>query len=261
MTGRHTDTSILGQENYTLRWDETAMKFLVRRTLFTHGSFFIPHLQPGMSVLDCASGPGSITQGIARAVAPGAVVGIDMSASQVALGTERARTAGMSNLSFREASVYELPFADASFDAVFSHALFEHLSDPVRAARECLRVLKPGGVIGVVTPDWDGFIFSPETPAMVAATREYQDTQNRNGGDVRTGRKLGAILTAAGFVEARMQARYENFEPVTIITDLLAGHFEREGQPEHAAALREWADLPDAFFAEAWVSCVARKGD
>lgn len=237
------------------------MRFLVRRTLFSHGAFFIPHLQPGMAVLDCACGPGSITQGIARNVAPGPVTGIDMSPSQIALGTERARSAGLANLSFREASVYALPFADASFDAVFSHALFEHLNDPVRAARECLRVLKPGGTIGVVTPDWDGFIVSPETPSMLAAVQEYRDTQNRNGGDVRTGRKLGAILTAAGFEGTHMQARYENFEPVTIITDLLAAHFDREGQPAHAAAIREWQDQPGAFFAEAWVSCVARKAD
>lgn len=38
---------------YTLGWDETAMRFLTRRTLDSHGAFFVPYLAAGMQVLDC----------------------------------------------------------------------------------------------------------------------------------------------------------------------------------------------------------------
>lgn len=244
---------------YTLGWDETAMRFLTRRTLDSHGAFFVPYLASGMHVLDCACGPGSITQGIARAVAPGAVTGIDMSASQIAMATARAQGEGITNATFREASIYELPFPDASFDAVFSHALLEHLGEPVRAAKECLRVLKPGGVIGVATPDWDGFIVAPETPELVAAVCMYREAQDTNGGDTRTGRKLGTILREAGFVAPRMQARYENYDPSRVIGDVISLQLQRDGHDRLAEAVREWQTDLEGLWAQAWVSCVARK--
>jgi ubiquinone/menaquinone biosynthesis C-methylase UbiE len=51
---------------------------MVRRTVETNASFVPPHLRPGLSVLDCGCGPGSITVGLAGRVAPGQVVGIDV---------------------------------------------------------------------------------------------------------------------------------------------------------------------------------------
>ena len=45
-----------------------------------------------------------------------------------------------------------LPFADDSFDAVFSYAVLEHVKQPFLAAREISRVLKPHGVLRVVVP-------------------------------------------------------------------------------------------------------------
>lgn len=246
-------------ENYTLGYGREAVVFLDRRTLASHGAFFEPYLLPGLEVLDCGCGPGGITQGIAARVAPGRVVGVDMDGSQVALATDRAATLGLKNVRFQQASVYELPFADATFDVVFSHALFEHLADKVRAARECLRVLRPGGVIGVCTPDWGGFVVAPESPELLAAIAAYEANQNRNGGDTRTGRKLAQVLTGAGFGHAKLSARYENYSPLSAIGNLMAFQLERDGMPEHGATFRRWQEDPQALFAQAWLSCVARK--
>lgn len=246
-------------ERYTLGYAPEAMAFLDRRTLASHGTFFESHLLPGLRVLDCGCGPGGITRGIAARITPGSVIGVDMDGAQIALAGERAAAAGLKNVEFRQASVYELPFADASFDAVFSHALFEHLADKARAARECLRVLKPGGAIGVCTPDWGGFVVAPETPELKAAIAAYEDQQNRNGGDTRTGRKLAQVLTEAGFINAKLSARYENYSPITAIGNLMAWQLERDGMPEHGATFRRWQEDPQAMFAQAWLSCVARK--
>ncbi len=246
-------------ERYTLGYAQEAVAFLDRRTLASHGEFFAAHLLPGLRVLDCGCGPGGITQGIAARIAPGMVVGVDMDGSQIALARERAAMAGIGNVEFHQASAYELPFADDSFDAVFSHALFEHLGDKHAAARECLRVLRPGGTIGVCVPDWGCFAVAPDSPGLRAALAAFEEYQNRHGGDTRAGRKLATILTEAGFGHARPAARYENYSPLTAIGNLLAWQFDRDAMPEHAATMRRWQQDPHALFAQAWLSCIARK--
>jgi SAM-dependent methyltransferase len=46
-----------------------------------------------------------------------------------------------------------LPFADASFDGVVSSEVLEHLEDPHHLARECARILRPGGMFVLTTPN------------------------------------------------------------------------------------------------------------
>jgi SAM-dependent methyltransferase len=92
----------------------------------------------GMRVLDVATGPGWVA---AQAAERGAsVVGVDVAEAMIA----RARSAHP-ELDFRRADAHELPFADASFDAVVGNLVVMHLSRPERAMAEFARVLRPGG--------------------------------------------------------------------------------------------------------------------
>jgi len=92
----------------------------------------------GARVLDVATGPGWVA---AHAAERGAsVVGIDVAEAMIA----RARNAHP-GLEFRRADAHELPFAEASFDAVVGNLAVMHLSRPERAMAEFARVLRPGG--------------------------------------------------------------------------------------------------------------------
>jgi SAM-dependent methyltransferase len=246
-------------ETYTLGYDRTAMAFVERRRLDINGAFFLPYLAAGMRVLDCGCGPGTITMDLAERVGDGRVVGVDLSESQVELATRAAAARGLGNVSFRQANAYALPFPDESFDAVFSHALLEHLAEPVRAIEQFRRVLKPGGWLGVCTPDWGGFLYSPATPGLLAGVRAFEALQTRNGGDVRIGHKLLGLLLGAGFAQVGATARYENFDPLTVITDLIAWQLDGNGCVAEASAVRQWGAQPAGMFAEAWVDCVGRK--
>jgi ubiquinone/menaquinone biosynthesis C-methylase UbiE len=248
-------------ENYTLGYTPTALDFVSRRTLESHGAFFIPYLRPGMAVLDCGCGPGTITIGIAERVGVGPVVGVDISDAQVELGREKAAERGILNVSFKQGSAYELPFPDASFDAVFSNALLEHLREPTRALQEFLRVLRPGGRVGVSGPDWEAFLYSPPWEELTAAVRAYTEIQNRNGGDTLLGRKLLELLIDTGFVEVKAQARYENYENLHTIAEVIASQLDQDAERALARVTREWAAQPYGMFAQAWVSCVGRKPD
>ena len=69
-------------EAYTLGYSDGVTRVLQERTLATCAGFFLPYLRPGMTVLDCGCGPGSLTLEIAERVAPGQVMGIDLDPGQ-----------------------------------------------------------------------------------------------------------------------------------------------------------------------------------
>ena len=244
---------------YTPRHTRNAVDFMSRRNLGSHGEFFLPHLWPGLTVLDCGCGPGSITLDIAERIGSGSVVGVDFADSQIELAQEAARLRRFDNVSFQAGDVHSLPFPEDHFDRVFSHALLEHLFDPVVALREFHRVLKPGGVIGVCCPDWGGFILSPSSDELTEATKAYASRQDQNGGDTHIGRKLGQQLNSAGFQKIRLSARYENFPNPSIIGEYLAIQLEDAGDVDSAVAFRNWCAAPNTLFALSWVSCVAEK--
>ena len=117
------------------------------RTAERQAAFLVPRLRPGIDLLDVGCGPGTITLGLARAVAPGSATGIDHDAAHVASARALAAERGISNASFLVSDALSLPFEDETFDAAFENNVFIHISeDVVRAAEEVLRVLKPGGL-------------------------------------------------------------------------------------------------------------------
>src|SRR5688572_22159205 len=81
-------TSTPATEVYSQRDNPAFEAALAARTASQQAAFFLPHLRPGMRLLDVGCGPGAITLGLANVVTPGDVVGVDVQASQV----ERART-------------------------------------------------------------------------------------------------------------------------------------------------------------------------
>lgn len=249
----------MNAESYTPGHTANASDFMAKRSLESHGQFFQEHLTPGVAVLDCGCGPGTITLGIARAVHPGPVTGVDFGASQIERAIARATADGVANATFRAADCYALPFESNTFDRIFSNALLEHLSDPVRAVTEMHRVLRPGGIIGLCAPDWGGFLLSPPSEQLARAIEAYTGLQRRNGGDVHVGRKLGAHLASAGFDAVQMSARYECYPAREFIGEYLALQLDQQGDAQSARTLRDWSKVEGGMFAQAWVAAVGRK--
>jgi ubiquinone/menaquinone biosynthesis C-methylase UbiE len=245
---------ISGSESYTPGVGRVSVSFMAGRTAQSHAAFLLPHLSPGMSVLDLGCGPGTITVGLAAAVAPGPVVGVDQGSQQLDEARALAAGIGLPNLTFQAGSCYQIPVADGTVDRVLAHALIEHLADPPRTVAEIRRVLRPGGLAALCSPDWGGFLLSPPTAAVQRAVDEYIALMTGNGGDPLAGRRLGSYLTDAGFTEVRVDARYERYPDTTVIAGYLAAQLAEAGEHEAARTFVEWAPEPSAMFAQAWVS-------
>ena len=149
------------KEKYTPGQTPNATAFMAARDLDSHGFFLTPLLQPGFNVLDAGCGPGTISAGIAQAVLPGRVTGMDLSPEVLEQGRRLSQGREIVNLDFVAGASHCIPFANETFDVVFAHALLEHLSDPVETLREFHRVARPGGFVAVCSPDWDSFELDP----------------------------------------------------------------------------------------------------
>jgi SAM-dependent methyltransferase len=73
----------------------------------------------------------------------------------VAWGIDREHNNNISNILIRNVEKEKIPFDNCSLDYIFSKSLIEHLYDPYNFMKECYRVLKKGGVLIIMTPDWN----------------------------------------------------------------------------------------------------------
>ncbi|NJM65692.1 MAG: methyltransferase domain-containing protein [Acaryochloris sp. RU_4_1] len=242
-------------EEYTPGYTQTASDFMAQRTAASHGAFLMPHLLDYARLLDCGCGPGSISCDFARILSSGSVTGIDREESQIELARSRASEQQLTNVNFNVGSIYKLPFPDSSFNVVFAHAIFEHISSPEKALAEILRVLEPGGIAAIRSPDWGGFIVGPEGTGLQAAIKSYADLQTANGGDIYVGRKLPRLLRDAGFDTLRFSATYDCYQSPLLIAEYLALRLA----DTEADALRAWSQDRDAFFAQAWCEILGTK--
>jgi ubiquinone/menaquinone biosynthesis C-methylase UbiE len=114
------------------------------------GTLDLAALAPGEHVLDLACGTGLLTLAAADAVgASGKVVGTDLSGQMVDVARQRAAERQLRNVTFARMDAETLDLPDATFDVVTCSLGLMYVPDPVRAVREWLRVLKPGGRVAI----------------------------------------------------------------------------------------------------------------
>ena len=105
------------------------------------------HSKKNQIVLDVASGTGELALTIASMLNNGKVVMIDLAADMLGIARENAIQRGIENYETFVCDVSKLPFADNTFDAISCRFGFMFFPDMVLAAKELVRVLKPGGKI------------------------------------------------------------------------------------------------------------------
>lgn len=267
-----------GDQFYSIADDDAQRTYVGVRRAEEWVGFFLPHLQPGMKVLDCGCGVGSITLDLAERVSPGQVVGIDVDETQLAVARKGAAERGLTNVSFEQGDVYHLHFDDSSFDAVLAHTLLMHLSDRAHVIGEMRRVLRAGGVIGIADDDFDTITYSPDDGLMQKQVDLWTRVVQHNGGDPFYSRHLRRELLQAGFARTEGYAvaadHYGTLEETRRFaaisgrlwqTDNIAslvieqGWVTQEELDEIVAWIEAWGERSDAFLSVAYCAAVGWK--
>lgn len=161
----------------------------------------------GSSVLEAGCGVGAQTVTLASNSPKALVTSIDVSEASVAEARKAVQAAGLTNVTLRQADIFQLPFPPESFDHVFLCFVLEHLAQPVEALRALKYVLKPGGTMTVIEGDHGSTYFYPDSEYARRAVRCQVELQARARGNALIGRALYPLLTKAGFSEIHVSPR------------------------------------------------------
>ena len=264
-----TDAAPAHRDIYTHGHHESVLRSHRWRTAENSAAYLLGALEPGQSLLDVGCGPGTVTLDLAKRLAPGEVVGIDMSATVIESARAAGKDADAANVTFDVADAYALPYADDSFDVVHAHQVLQHLSDPVAVLREMRRVAKPGGFVAVRDADYAGMTWFPSSPGLDEWLALYHEVTQANEADANAGRKLLSWVREAGFDPAGIVPSagvwcYATPEDRTWWAGLwadrsVASNFAAQaiahGLADEVAlelladAWREWGTQPDGWFA------------
>ena len=162
---------------------------------------------PGSTVLEAGCGVGAQTLTLAQRSPDASFTSVDVSAESLAEARRRAGAAGLANVEFLQADIFDLPFGAGSFDHVFVCFVLEHLSRPVDALAGLAGLVKPGGTITVIEGDHGSAYFHPDSPAAHAAIQCQIELQRAAGGDALIGRRLYPLMVEAGLAGVSVSPR------------------------------------------------------
>ena len=161
----------------------------------------------GSTVLEAGCGIGAQTVMLASN-SPGArITSVDVSGRSLAAARKAVEAASLSNVTFQQADIFNLPFPPQSFGHVFVCFVLEHLARPADALRALRGMLKPGGTITVIEGDHGSAYFHPDSEHARMAIECLVTLQANSGGDAMIGRRLYPLLKRAGFTGVRVSPR------------------------------------------------------
>lgn len=179
----------------------------------------------GNRVLDLGCGTGETTLELDERVAPGSVLGVDLSTRMLGAARARAADAGVDMVEFREVDVQTGDLGRGAFDVAFSRMGVMFFADPVAAFANVAGALRPGGRLGFVCfqdPSVNPIIVLPVlSVAEILALPPFGGPDEPSPFALADADRTTGILTSAGFVDVEVVAGPDHFE-ITGADDLPA---------------------------------------
>ncbi len=255
------------KDTYSHGHHESVLRSHRWRTAENSAAYLLPHLHPGLDLLDVGCGPGNITLDLASRVSPGRVRGLDAAPEVIDVASAERDRRGATGVEFCQGDVYALDLDDGSFDVVHAHQVLQHLSDPVAALREMRRVVRPDGLVAARDSDYAAMAWAPLDPRLDHWLDLYHRITRENRAEADAGRHLLGWARRAGFAEvaatsstwtfadAETRAWWGDLWAVRVTDSSFAiqavdyGLATPADLADLAAGFRDWAASPDGFFA------------
>jgi ubiquinone/menaquinone biosynthesis C-methylase UbiE len=181
----------------------------------------------GCTVLEAGCGVGAQTITLVKNSPEANFTCIDISEISIAQAREKIHAAGYTNAVFQQGNIFQLEFADKSFDHIFVCFVLEHLKNPLEALHALKRLLRPNGSITVIEGDHGSTYFHPDSEYAHQAIRCQVELQKRGGGNALIGRQLYPLLTQAGYKNCHVSPRmvYVDFSKPNLVTGFTKNTF------------------------------------
>ncbi|MFM8604172.1 MAG: class I SAM-dependent methyltransferase [Cyanobium sp.] len=172
---------------------------------FTRRLFVEAGIASCRRVLDVGCGAGDVTLLAAELVGPGgSVIGVDRETACLGLGRERASAAGFSRVTFQAGDPAKLAF-EAPFDAVVGRYVLLFQADQAGWLRALAALLRPGGLLVLHEPDFEGLASHPPVPLYDQCCHWVQQAFARAGTPVVMASRLHGLFRAAGLPAPQMR--------------------------------------------------------
>lgn len=165
-------------------------------------TFELMRLRPGASALEVGCGTGEDALALAWLVgAAGRVTAVDRSRALLAEAIDAAAAEGLA-IRFEEADGRSLPFADSGFDAARVDRTLQHIESAERVVAEMARVVRPGGRVVAMEPDWETFTVDAADRLLTRRLLNFWCDSFPSGW---IGRQLEGCFAQAGLVDIEAQ--------------------------------------------------------
>lgn len=171
-------------------------------------------LKDGMKILDVGSGTGAYTKLLLENLPHTSITALEVDKRLLEISKDRLKGYDVDRLKFKYGSIMNSGLEENSYDFIVCRFIFQHLENPIYAAKEIYKLLKPGGIVAIIDTDRAVHGVSDPDTLFKSGRGIINQIEKRANWNREIGRKLIKILKYNGFEKL-------DFEAVTIHSDLV----------------------------------------